>query len=79
MIAAESFLSVRPTGGFNLIMADPPWLFENYSEKGEEKNATAHRLRRSTRSRPAGRPARRPRLPPGSGRRTRCCPMQSRR
>ena len=42
MIAAESFLSVRPTGGFNLIMADPPWLFENYSEKGEEKNATAH-------------------------------------
>jgi N6-adenosine-specific RNA methylase IME4 len=27
---------------YGLIMADPPWLFENYSEKGEEKNASSH-------------------------------------
>lgn len=28
--------------GYDVIYADPPWLYENYSEKGEEKNASAH-------------------------------------
>ena len=27
---------------YGLILADPPWYFRNYSEKGEEKNAVAH-------------------------------------
>ena len=27
--------------GYDLIMADPPWLFENWSKGGEHKNATA--------------------------------------
>lgn len=27
--------------GFDLIMADPPWKFENWSKKGEAKNASA--------------------------------------
>ena len=42
MTALADFLALRPMGGFNLIMADPPWRFENYSAKGEEKNASAH-------------------------------------
>lgn len=29
-------------GSFDLIMADPPWRFELYSDKGEEKSAQAH-------------------------------------
>lgn len=29
-------------GSYDLIMADPPWHFELYSEKGEEKSAQAH-------------------------------------
>jgi N6-adenosine-specific RNA methylase IME4 len=28
--------------GYRVILADPPWLFENWSEKGEEKNPLAH-------------------------------------
>mgnify|MGYP001612675063 CR=1 FL=1 len=28
--------------GFDVIVADPPWLFELYSEEGEEKSAAAH-------------------------------------
>lgn len=31
-----------PAGGFDLIMADPPWRFELYSAEGEEKSAQAH-------------------------------------
>jgi N6-adenosine-specific RNA methylase IME4 len=31
-----------PAGGYGLIMADPPWRFELFSEKGEEKSAQAH-------------------------------------
>lgn len=31
-----------PPFSFDLIMADPPWSFENYSEKGEKKNAKEH-------------------------------------
>ena len=36
------FAEIRPAGGVQMIMADPPWRFENYSAAGEEKNATAH-------------------------------------
>jgi len=35
----NDFLAMRPNGGFKVILADPPWLFEGYSEKGDEKNA----------------------------------------
>ncbi len=38
----QSFIEIRPAGGFDLIMADPPWLYKNYSETGIEKNAAAH-------------------------------------
>jgi N6-adenosine-specific RNA methylase IME4 len=31
------FLSLRPAGGFSLIMADPPWSYEMRSEKGYAK------------------------------------------
>ncbi len=34
--------SLRPHGGFDLIMADPPWSFDNWSKAGERKNAKAH-------------------------------------
>lgn len=30
------------TFGYRVILADPPWRFENYSEKGEVKNPIAH-------------------------------------
>jgi N6-adenosine-specific RNA methylase IME4 len=30
-----------PTFGFDVIMADPPWSFHNWSEAGEKKNAKA--------------------------------------
>ena len=35
------FLSL-PSYQARVILADPPWLFANYSEKGEEKNPVAH-------------------------------------
>lgn len=38
----QQFIALRPSGGFRLIMADPPWSFDNFSEAGEEKNAKAH-------------------------------------
>lgn len=31
-----------PMFGAGAIYADPPWSFENYSEKGEDRNATSH-------------------------------------
>jgi len=31
-----------PLFHFGVILADPPWYFENYSEKGEGKNPVAH-------------------------------------
>ena len=37
----NDFIKLRPSGGFDLIMADPPWYFKNYSKKGEEKNAVS--------------------------------------
>lgn len=40
-VTAE-FRALRPAGGFRVISADPPWSFENYSEKGEAKNPNQH-------------------------------------
>lgn len=37
----QSFVDLRPSGGFDLIMADPPWSFDNFSAAGEAKNAKA--------------------------------------
>ena len=31
-----------PAERYDLIYADPPWSFDNYSEKGEDRNAKAH-------------------------------------
>lgn len=41
MTILQDFHELRPFGGFQLIMADPPWSFDNYSEAGEAKNAKA--------------------------------------
>jgi len=38
----QQFTAMRPAGGFDLIMADPPWSFDNWSKAGERKNAKAH-------------------------------------
>lgn len=38
---AQQFMDLRPAGGFDLIMADPPWSFLNFSDKGIGKGATA--------------------------------------
>jgi N6-adenosine-specific RNA methylase IME4 len=35
-------IELRPHGGFQMIMADPPWSFGNWSAKGEAKNPVAH-------------------------------------
>jgi N6-adenosine-specific RNA methylase IME4 len=37
----QQFIDLRPHGGFDLIVADPPWSFDNFSAKGEAKNAKA--------------------------------------
>lgn len=42
MSLVPEFAALRPAGGFGLIMADPPWRFENFSAAGEGKNPTAH-------------------------------------
>lgn len=41
MTELAQFHALRPFGGFHLIMADPPWSFENFSAAGEAKNAKA--------------------------------------
>ena len=41
MSLLQQFYDLRPGGGFDLIMADPPWSFENFSTAGEAKNARA--------------------------------------
>jgi N6-adenosine-specific RNA methylase IME4 len=41
MSLLQEFFDLRPAGGFGLIMADPPWSFDNFSEAGEAKNAKA--------------------------------------
>jgi N6-adenosine-specific RNA methylase IME4 len=38
----SSLRALRPYGGFGLVMADPPWSFDNWSAAGERKNAKAH-------------------------------------
>lgn len=38
----RTFHALRPSGGFDLIMADPPWHYEMRSEKGEAKSPQAH-------------------------------------
>jgi len=38
----DSMLATRPVGGFQLIYADPAWLYANWSEKGEDRNANQH-------------------------------------
>ena len=40
MTSYSEFNQIPPLS-YDLIMADPPWSFSNWSEKGEEKNATA--------------------------------------
>lgn len=35
-------LTLRPFGGFGVILADPPWSFDNYSALGEAKSAKRH-------------------------------------
>lgn len=42
MTLARTFAEMRPSGGFRVILADPPWAFENYSENGEAKNPNQH-------------------------------------
>jgi N6-adenosine-specific RNA methylase IME4 len=36
------FARSRPAGGYQMIMADPPWRFEVYSENGLEKSPEHH-------------------------------------
>lgn len=38
----QEFLTLRPSGGFGLIMADPPWAYQMQSDKGYEKSPQAH-------------------------------------
>ncbi len=42
MTIARQFAEIRPHGGFRVILADPPWEFEQFSEKGQGKSAQAH-------------------------------------
>ena len=42
MTALNEFIALRPSGGFDLIMADPPWYFANRSAAGEGRNPVAH-------------------------------------
>jgi len=38
----DEAIAIRPVQGYRVIYADPPWNFENWSEKGEQKNASQH-------------------------------------
>lgn len=42
MSIRADFLRLRPFGGFDLIMADPPWSYEMWSDKGYDKSPDAH-------------------------------------
>ena len=42
MTLLREFLDLRPAGGFDLIMADPPWAYEMRSDKGYAKSPEAH-------------------------------------
>jgi N6-adenosine-specific RNA methylase IME4 len=37
-----TFHALRPVGGYDLIMADPPWSYEMRSDKGKQKSPDAH-------------------------------------
>jgi len=37
----DEFTGRRPAGGYRAILADPPWLYKNWSEKGSERGALA--------------------------------------
>lgn len=41
-VMAGKFKALRPPGGFRVILADPPWLFETFSAKGLGKSAQRH-------------------------------------
>lgn len=41
-IIAREYASIRPIGGFKVILADPPWLFAHRSAKGESKAPQQH-------------------------------------
>lgn len=38
----QEWRRIRPAGGFKVLHIDSPWLFANFSEAGEEKNAISH-------------------------------------
>ena len=40
--AIRDFAEIRTAGGYRVILADPPWSYEAWSEKGEGKSAQAH-------------------------------------
>lgn len=42
MSAVADFDALRPSGGFDLIVADPPWSYAMWSAKGEAKSPQAH-------------------------------------
>lgn len=42
MTVQDQFIAMRPAGGFRFIMADPPWSYSMYSDKGHEKSPEAH-------------------------------------
>lgn len=42
MTEAPPLIEQRPMSGYNLIMADPPWSFAAYSDKGKAKSPDAH-------------------------------------
>ena len=41
-VMLREFQELRPAGGFDFIMADPPWSYEMYSDAGYEKSPDAH-------------------------------------
>lgn len=42
MTLLREFRDLRPAGGFDLIMADPPWAYEMRSDRGYAKSPEAH-------------------------------------
>jgi len=39
---SHEWTRLRPSSGFRVLHIDPPWLYANFSESGEEKNAINH-------------------------------------
>ena len=42
MTLLDEFRDLRPAGGFDLIMADPPWSYQMYSAEGYRRAPEAH-------------------------------------